>query len=71
MPSGFTFNYVFEFFEDEGVAVCLCENQDLVSKLMWKGMFGDVGLKDVRVSDIKLPRHPVVELNAKKKNLFH
>ena len=52
--------------EDEGVTVRLCKNHDLTSKLMWKDMFGDVGLKDVRVSDIKLPRHPIVQVDARK-----
>ena len=78
MPAGFTSNYVFEFFEgsvtmkhlisdeDDGVTVPLCDNHERTGGLMWKDLFGEARLCDVRVSDIRLPRHPIVPVDPKK-----
>jgi hypothetical protein len=79
LPSGFTFHYVFEFFEgkvriqpyvtsrpDEGFIFTLCENPKLVAKAMNFELFGSETLEGVTISSLKLPTPPALVIEQKK-----
>ena len=77
MPTGFTDNYVFEFHagnvtmqhlisDDEGVRIQLCENHEAVGKEMWAEAFGTATKTNLKMSNVKLPKHPTKDLDAKK-----